>query len=272
MLFRRLLMLCLLIPCLVVAQNWSLKPGQGYGPVRLGQGLSEAEKALGAPVQSVASQSDPESSLKTYSRGVTLLVNGKRKVIGVTVFEAGARSAEGLGVGSSQGQVQKVLGPGLVRGPGNVAYPGLGIGFAYDDSGKAERVFIFAVEAQSALQGDRQVVAGLRCGGLKLGMALAQVEAAWGKAVTQQGKDHRWPDRGVGLLVEGGKVLAITLTTGDYITARGVKMGSSRAEVLAEFGKPSQGNDSTLMYPTRGIAFYLAGDTVSTVQVFAPMK
>ena len=49
-------------------------------------------------------------------------------------------------------------------------------------------------------------------------------------------------------------------------------MGSSRAEVLAEFGKPSQGNESTLMYPSRGIAFYLAGDTVSTVQGFAPMK
>lgn len=269
---RLFLVLCLLIPCLCWAQAWQLKPGASYGPISLGQPVAQAEQALGAPTRSVPSQSDPESSLRTYAKNVLLLVNGKKKVIGITVFQSGARTTEGVGVGSKIAQVQQAMGPGLPRGSGQVAYPGSGIGFAYDEAGLVDRVFIFKVEAQSALQGDRLVVAGQRCGDLKVGMAFSQVESAWGAAPVHKGKDHRWPDKGVGLLVDGGKVLAITITTGDYITAKGLKMGSSRAEVLALYGNPPQANGENLIYPARGIAFYLAGDTVSTVQVFAPIK
>jgi hypothetical protein len=254
------------------AQAWQIKPGTSYGPISLGQSLTQAEQSLGAPIQSRPSQSDPESSLKTYAKNVLLLVNGKKKVIGITVFQNGASTPEGVGVGSPIAQVRKALGAGLPRGSGQIAYPSRGIGFAYDSAGVVERVFLFKVEAPTALQGDRLLVPGQRCGDLKVDMALSQVESAWGKAPVHQGKDHRWPDKGVGLLVDGGKVVAITVTTGDYITAKGLKMGSSRSEVQAEYGAAPEGKGENLIYPARGIAFYLAGDTVSTVQIFAPIK
>ena len=74
------LVLLLLIPCLAQAQNWQLKPGHGYGPIFLNQSQSEAEAALGAPVSSEPSQSDPEASLRTYKGNVLLLISGKDRL------------------------------------------------------------------------------------------------------------------------------------------------------------------------------------------------
>ncbi|MBX3167768.1 MAG: hypothetical protein KF760_10170 [Candidatus Eremiobacteraeota bacterium] len=268
---RLFLVLLLLIPCLASAQNWQLKPGSGYGPILLNQSQAEAEAALGTPIDSKTSESDPESSLKSYKGDIILLINGQKKVLGITIRAAGAKMAGGLGIGSSVSQVQSALGPGLRRGPQQVAYPN-GIGFAYDASGKVERVFIFKAEAQSALQGDRLIVAGKRCGDLKVGMTLAEVESAWGAAPKKDGKNHSWPDKFVSLLVDNGQVLAITITTGDYISPKGLKAGSSKAEVLKVYGKAPDTTGGNLIYPRRGIAFYLAGDSVSTIQVFAPIK
>ena len=263
--------LCLLIPCLAVAQNWQLKPGEGYGPVRLNQSLAEAEAAQGKPVASVPSQSDPESSLKDYKGNVRLLVNGQKKVLGITVSQPGARLSNGLGMGSSVTQVQSTLGPGLQRGPQRVVYPN-GIGFTYGDSGTVEFVFIFKAEAQTALQGDRLLVAGKRSGDLKVGMPYAAVESAWGAAPVHEGKNYRWPDKFVGVLVEGGRVAAITLTTGDYISHKGLKVGCSKGEVLKVYGPAPDTTGGNLIYPKWGIAFYLAGSTVSTIQIFSPIK
>jgi hypothetical protein len=202
---------------------------------------------------------------------VLLLVNGKQKVIGITIYQPGAKMANGLGVGSSVTQVQSALGTGLQRGPQQVAYPS-GIGFAYDNASLVDRVFIFKAEAQTALQGDRLLVAGKRCGDLKVGMAYAAVESAWGAAPVHEGKNYRWPDKFVGVLVEGGRVAAITMTTGDYISHKGLKVGCSKAEVLKVYGPAPDTTGGNLIYPKWGIAFYLAGPTVSTIQIFAPIK
>lgn len=256
---------------MVSAQNWQLKPGSGYGPVFLNQNAAEAEAALGAPVSSKASESDPEASLRTYKGDVLLLISGKKKVLGITTWANGAKLGNGLGVGSSVTQVQTAFGAGLQRGPQQVAYSN-GIGFAYDSAGKVERVFIFKAEAQSALQGDRLIVAGKRCGDLKVGMAVSEVEAAWGPAPKKDGKNYSWPDKFVSVLVGNGQVLAITITTGDYISPKGLKAGSSKRDVLSIYGKAPDTTGGNLIYPKRGIAFYLAGESVSTIQVFTPIK
>jgi len=268
------LVVTLLFPCLLVAQSWPVKAGHSYGPIQLGQALDQAQQSLGQPTQRKTSAGDPSSQLLTYSKSVMLLVNQDKKVLGITLWAPGARTAEGVGMGSSQQEVQSKLGKGLQRGSGQVLYNESGIGFSYSESGKVDTIFLFRPEAQLALHGDRIIVAGQRSGDIKLGMTLAQVEKAWGKAPNQSGKDHRWPDRGVGLLVDGGRVQAITLTTGDYITQKGLKVGSTRQDVLSVLGAPSTqgGGEGVMLYPSRGIAFYLAGNLVGTVQIFAPMK
>ena len=257
---------------MAVAQNWQLKPGNGYGPILLNQSLAEAEASLGSPLGSKPSEGDPQSSLKTYRGGdVVLLVNAQKKVLGITIFSKDAKMASGVGMGSSVSQVKTVLGQGLQRGPQNVVYPN-GIGFAFDDNSKVERIFIFKAEAQSALQGDRLIVAGRRCGDLKVGMAMTDLQAAWGNAPVVDGKNYRWPDKFVGVLADGGQVAAITITTGDYISPKGLKVGCGKAEVLKIYGKAPDTSGGNLIYPKRGIAFYLAGETVSTIQIFAPIK
>ena len=268
---RLFLVLLLLIPCLAVAQNWQLKPGTGYGPIFLNQNQADAEAALGPPISTKASESDPESSLRTYKGDVLLLINGKKKVLGITTWSPNARMASGLGMGSSVAQVRTALGSGLQRGPQQVAYSN-GIGFAYDSSGTVERVFIFKAEAQSALQGDRLIVAGKRCGDLKVGMAVSEVESAWGAAPKKDGKNYSWPDKFVSLLVDNGQVVAITITTGDYISPKGLKAGSTKGEVVKVYGSAPDTTGGNLIYPKRGIAFYLAGNSVSTIQVFSPIK
>ncbi len=256
---------------MAVAQNWQLKPGSGYGPILLNQSLSEAEATLGAPLSSKPSESDPQSSLKTYKGEVVLLINAQKKVLGITILSKEAKMASGVGVGSSVTQVKTVLGQGLQRGPQNVVYPN-GIGFAFDDNSKVQRVFIFKAEPQSALQGDRLIMAGQRCGDLKVGMTMTDLQAAWGNAPVVDGKNYRWPDKFVGVLADNGQVAAITITTGDYISPKGLKVGCSKAEVLKVYGKAPDTSGGNLIYPNRGIAFYLAGETVSTIQVFAKIK
>ncbi len=264
--------LCLFLSLGVWGESWVIRPGQGLGPLSLGQSLSEAEAALGKASRVQASESDPKAQLRTYSRGVLLLVSGEKKILGITLWEPSARSSEGLGVGATRRLVESRLGAGLARGPQQFAYANRGIGFQYDGQQKVERIFLFRPEAAQPLQGDRLIMAGKRCGELLLGAPLSQVEQAWGRAPVQQGKDLRWPDKGVGLMSDSGRVVAITLTTGDYVTPQGLKMGSSAQEVLKVLGKPEQRPGGNLFYPSKGIAFYLAGEVVSTVQIFAPMK
>ena len=266
------LFLCFFLCSVAWTEGWQIRPGQGLGPLSLGQSLGDAESSLGKASQVQASESDPKAQLRTYARGVLLLVNAEKKVLGITLWDRTARSAEGLGVGISRGQVESQWGKGLSRGPQQYAYAGRGIGFQYDGQDRIERVFVFRPEAALPLQGDRLIQPGKRCGDIVLGIPLSQVEQAWGAAPTQQGKDHRWPDKGVGLMVDGGRVVAITVTTGDYVTAAGLKMGSRSADVLRALGKAEQRPGGNLFYPSRGIAFYLAGEVVSTVQIFAPMK
>lgn len=266
------LVVLLLFPCFSLAQTWVVEPGASYGPIFLGQSLSEAQKILGTPSKSQPSSSDPSSQLLTYPGSVMLLVNRDRKVLGITTWAAQARTAQGLGIGSSQTQVQGALGRGLQRGQGQILYNDLGLGFSYDDQGRAKTLFLFKPEAQQALHGDRLILPGLRCGDLKIGMPLAQVVKAWGSAPEHSGQDYRWPERGVGLLVIRGKVEAITVTTGDFMSKDGLKVGCPSQDVARLLGAAEDVAPGAMLYPSKGVAFYFAGNQVASVQIFAPIK
>jgi hypothetical protein len=271
---RLLLVLCLLIPCLLapaLGVAWPIKEGDSYGPLQLGQKVARAERTLGKPKSSEPSASDPSTRFNTYAAGVMLLVNGEGNIIGITVTDPQARTASGLGVGSSSQQVQKVLGTGLQRGPNQVAYPTHGIGFAFSGANKVERVFLFKKEGVSPLQGDRLIVPGQRCGDIKVGMTIQEIEAAWGPPSTTNPAVHlyQWAAKGVGVTGQRGRVVAITLSTGDYVTRQGLKVGSLRSEVLAALGQPQQTVAQQMVYK-QGIMFTISGEQVAVVQVFSP--
>lgn len=264
-------MLCLFLSVSAWAAPWLIQEGSGYGPVRLGQTQAKAEESLGAPTSSEPGSSDPESRFNTYAKDTALLLNRERKVLGITITGGSARTASGLGIGSSWAEVRSALGSGLKRGAGNRTYPNRGIGFTFTGQ-NVSKVFVFKKEDVLPLQGDRLIVPGVRAGDLKLGMTQSVVESFWGKPSSSEGENLRWSRMGVGLMIRDGRVAAITMTTGDYLTSGGLKVGVPGGDVITALGKPGVQNKAGLFYPRLGLAFYLTQNQVSTIQVFPPER
>ena len=261
----RKILLCfsLLLALVWAAPAWKITPGKGYGPVLLGQAEAQAQSLVGAALSQ--EKRSGGCVFKTYKGYLGLLINQEGEIIGITVGDPEARTADAVGLGCSRSEVEARYGKGLSRGPGQVAYPERGISLAYTAQGKVDRLFVVRPEAALPLHGDRLIVAGQRIGDLRLGMPTAQLLKAWGQPDSYDGNTWRWQERGVAVTVEQEKVLFVTFTTGDYVTAKGLKVGASRSEVAAQF--PAQKTPQWI-YPKLGIGFHFAGETVSTIQVF----
>lgn len=274
-----LLFLALLTLPTRAADPTLIQGGQGVGPIRLGQSQPEVERALGRPSSVQASPNDPDSRLLGFaSKGLAVFVGSSGGVIGITVMGTGYRTAEGIRVGSPEAKVQQVYGAGLQRGPGNFTYPARGLGFSFA-SGKVTQIYVVQREDQRALLGDRIIVAGRRVGDVRIGDPISKVEEAWGRAdkVLPLGQGskrnlHRYKEEALGLIVYGGRIEGMILETGDFITPDGIKVGSSRAEVLKAFGRTNRTEPERLWYDVRGIGFWFQGDRVRQIQVVEGKK
>lgn len=269
-----LLFLALLtLPALSADPNL-IQGGKGVGPVRLGQSLEQVEKALGKPSSTKPSPNDPDSKLLEYpKKGLSVFVGSSGAVIGVIVTGAGYRTADDVRVGTGKSTVASVYGTGLQRGVENLTYPSRGLAFSFA-SGKVTHIFIFQPEEQRALLGDRIIEAGKRVGDIRIGDPISKVAEAWGKADTvlplskESKRDlHRYKEEAIGLIVYGGRIEGMILETGDFITRDGIKVGSSKAEVLKAFGKTYRTQPERIWYDVRGIGFWFQGDRVRQIQV-----
>jgi len=221
------------------AQSNLIRGGQGVGVVRLGQTLGELRKALGPPARVTASPNDPNSRLMDYpKRGISVFLGSSGAVIGVVVRGRSWRTPEGVAVGTPQGRVTKAFGKGLVRGEGNLTYPDRGLAFSFR-SGKVHTIYVFQREEDRALMGDRLIEPGRRVGQILLGDPISRVEDAWGRADRvlplgqgSQERLHSFKEEAIGVVVLAGRIQGVILETGDFITREGVKVGSTRAEVL----------------------------------------
>lgn len=261
-------LLVLGLPCL----GQVVTPGVGAGAVRLGQSDPEVRQALGAPREIRPGSSDTRIYL--YD-GLMLLLNKEKQVIGLTLSGPGFKTAEKVGVGSSAGEVERAYGAGLRRGEGNLTYPAKGLGFTFDGQGKASHVYVFKPEGDRPLLGDRQIVAGKRAGQLQLGGSAQAVQSAWGAPSKTQdlggGRSLLTFDKqGIRLMVSGGAIDAILVTTGDFITVEGVKIGATQAEVERAYGSGFQRKGPGLFYAQKGIGFLLGKESVIEIQVLFP--
>ncbi len=252
--------------------------GVGLGKVKLGNTLADVEAALGKTDQVTSSPNDPGSKFYAYPKfGCSVFVGSQGKVIGVTITGTQYRTPEGLGVGSTRPQVEKAYGKGLARGNGNVNYAVKGLAFSYN-GGKVTHVFIFKPEQTRPFLGDRQIVPGSRVGDLKLGAPSAPVRQAWGEptAVTPlsgiPGEIWNYKDQGVGVLASGGKIQAVIVSSGDFISEAGVQVGSSFDEVKRAFGAGGEASGDFYFYPKKGIGFQMTANRVSEIRVVAPGK
>ncbi len=278
--FMRLLRSIVVFMALLTVSVWAadamvIKGGSSVGPVRLGMSMAQVQSLLGAPASVQSSPNDPQAKFLKYpSKGLAVFVGSNGVVIGITVTGGKWHTPEGIGAGSAGDKVYKTYGQGLQRGQGNVNYASRGLAFSIRN-GKVISIFVFKPEDDKALMGDRIIVPGKRVGGLKIGMKMSVVEKAWGAAdkVLPMGKNgraiHRYKEEAIGLIVYNGLIEGMVIETGDFITSHGVKVGSSKAEIVKVFGQGSADGER-LLYEKKGIGFMFTAGRVRQITVLAP--
>lgn len=116
-----------------------------------------------------------------------------------------------------------------------------------------------------------QLVEGVRCGNLKLGMSESD-------AVEQIGTPQKswivWEDKQLDCLVINGKVKEIRINRGSTATfENGIGMDSSLKDIKSVYGEPQvthpQPNVEKWTYPEKGVLFWiLDGKTINQIVLF----
>lgn len=255
----------------VAAGDKSIRAGQGVGPINLGQSLAQVKGLLGSPDKVIKSPNDPNAKFLRYSQhSLAVFVGSNGVVIGVTVLGGPWSTPEGIKVGSSKNAVAKVYGQGLMRGQGNVNYAERGIAFTYKN-GVVDTIYVQKIDDNKALLGDRLIMPGERCGSVKIGMPINAVVQAWGQpdnVLNLQGGSHiyQYKEEMMGFIVRNNRVNGMVIETGDFITVHGLKVGSSKNDVVRVFG-PCKEVDNQLIYDKKGIGFRILEGRVQQITV-----
>ncbi|MCS7235008.1 MAG: hypothetical protein RMM30_03405 [Armatimonadota bacterium] len=122
-------------------------PGRAVGPVVLGMASRQLFQQLGPP----AGAARPQAGARLWwpDRGLAVRLDREGRVEAVFVESPQFRTAEGLGVGSSVGDVVAAFGPALHAQEDRttliLAYPALGISFAVrkDRQDRVELVMVY---------------------------------------------------------------------------------------------------------------------------------
>ncbi|MHB2018000.1 MAG: hypothetical protein ACYCW6_13700 [Candidatus Xenobia bacterium] len=269
------LVICLFAPTWAADDAHLVRGGVSVGPYRLGSDFSASRKALGKPDRTQESQIPPyDTHLFWYEKqGLAFFVKGST-LNGITVISTDYHTPEGIRVGSSRAQVEHVYGPPAKLRQRDVTYPELGLAFTYDSSGHVQRLFVVDKEARDALKGDRQIVAGQRLGGIRLGGSVADVVAQWGKptrtAQLPSSPDHtllQFEDQGIILVMYNGRIDGVTTVSGEYTTPNGLHVGVSRADVYKIYGSHPVNADGIDAYKSKGIGFTFEGDKVTEITI-----
>lgn len=143
----------------------------------------------------------------------------------------------------------------------------------------------FAAPAGAAAAGaGGEIVPGKGVGNIAVGMPLGDLLQRWGPPErTERDLDgvtlyDYGEKRGVGVFVNGDRVSQILVVTPDWTTTNGIKVGATRPEVLAFYGRPDHEfrgqtqDELRFWYRRRGIVFIfkdreLAGITVLPAEV-----
>jgi hypothetical protein len=133
--------------------------------------------------------------------------------------------------------------------------------------------------AAAAGAGGGEIVPGKGVGDLKVGMSLGDLLKRWGQAERTE-RDLEGvtlydygETRGVGVFVAGDRISQILVVTPDWSTTNGIKVGATRPEVLAFYGRPDvqltgQAQDEVrFWYKQRGIVFIFKDRTVAGIAV-----
>lgn len=277
---KRLLHLILLVGLLSLTSGAQeseklLVGGKQAGPFQLGSTFSIVTKRLGRPDSSTPTSGDPNTSLKMYKKQqLAFLVNREQKVIGITVARKDWKTSRGLGVGSPLLAFQEMMGSGLKRGSGQVAFPQHGLAVTHSQ-GVVKTVYVVKKDEVDKIKGDHLVIGGSRVGKLRLGSSDKDLRALLGAPGSKEGaRQNIWvyPDRGIRLAFIQGRLHMIGVTSGDWVTPSGMKVGRPFSEMKRELGSRYRVESSSVFYDKWGIGARLQGDIITEILIFNPRK
>ena len=272
----RLLLLFFCLSGMVSAKTpTSILGGKSAGPFELGASFSIVSKRLGKPSGVFKSSGDPGTTMRLYKKyQLGFLVNPDNQVIGITVARPDWKTPQGLGVGSPLLAFQEVLGKGLKRGRGDLAFPQDGIALSHS-GGKVKAVYVVKIDAKDDTRGDHLLIGGSRAGQLRLGRSSADMKKLLGPPPKRQGPNNNiwsYPGQGIRLAFYQGRLQLVGVGTGDWVTPNGLKVGRPFSEMKKELGRDYRVEKSSVFYDKWGIGARLQGQTIVELLIFTPRK
>lgn len=247
--------------------------GERAGPFTLGSPFSAVVKRLGKPPDVFPSASDPGTSTRMYKREkLAFLVNRDEKIIGITVARGDWKTPGGLGVGSSLAAFQKAFGKGLKRSANDLAFSEHGLAISHQ-SGTVNTVYVVKKDPLDAAKGDYLLVGGNRAGEIRLGNSSKDLKALLGPPPRTEGaNDAIWsyPQHGIRLAFVKGRLYLIGVSSGDWVTPTGLKVGRPFSEMKKDLGKDYRVENSSVFYDHWGIGARLEGELIVELLVFTP--
>ena len=247
--------------------------GERAGPFVLGSSFQQVVAKLGPAPDKQASSGDPGTTFQIYKKQqLAFLVNPEFKVIGITVARKDWKTAKGLGVGSSVLAFQEVYGKGLKRGNGQLAFQDKGLAVTFT-GGTVETIYVVKKDEVDAVKGDHLLVGGTRAGQLRLGNSAEDLLKLMGKPGQKEGPEENiwiYPDRGIRLGFIQGRLHMVGVTSGDWVTPSGLKVGRPFADMKRELGSDYRVESSSVFYDSWGIGARLQGEQIVEILIFNP--
>lgn len=249
--------------------------GQQAGPFKLGDSFESVSKKLGSPDSSTPTTGDPSTSLKMYkNQKLAFLVNKQSKVIGITVARKDWKTSGGLSVGSPLKSFLETYGNGLKRGKGQLAFAEHGLAVTHDQS-VVKTIYVVKKDQIDKVKGDYLIVGGSRVGQIRLGQTTQELQKLLGPPPAKEGASQNvwvYADRGIRLGFIQGRLQMIGVTSGDWVTPSGLKVGRPFSDMKKELGSGYRVESSSIFYDQWGIGARLLEQQITEILVFSPRK
>lgn len=249
--------------------------GERAGPFTIGSSFSEVEARLGRPSDQSPTSGDPGTTFRTYKdQQLAFLVNPESKVIGITVARNDWKTSQGLGVGSPVLAFQELFGKGLKRGNGQIAFPEAGLAVTHQ-AGVVKLIYVVKLDQADKVKGDHLLIGGSRAGQLRLGQSEIDMQNLLGPPGQKSGAEKNiwtYPDQGIRLAFIQGRLYMVGVTSGDWVTPSGLKVGRPFADMKRELGSGYRIDQSSVFYDNWGIGARLQGDMIVELLIFNPKK
>lgn len=263
------------VPLSAQAETGSIIGGRQAGPFKLGDTFDTVVKKLGKPESSTPTSGDPSTTLKMYSaQKLAFLVNKESKIIGITVARKDWKTDGGLGVGSPLTSFTKTYGNGLKRGKGQLAFSEHGLSITHDQS-VVKTIYVVKKDKLDQAKGDHVIVGGSRVGAIKLGQTPQELQKLLGPPPAKEGSGGSvwvYADRGIRLGFIQGRLQMIGVTSGDWVTPSGLKVGRPFSDMKKELGSDYRVQSSSVFYDQWGIGARLLEQQITEILIFSPKK